>query len=120
MVEFEQRVFSPSYKREKITIAVFFAVVVVFLGLLWALESVPTPPPGFCERGVVLDGECYIPPENDPGPGPREGVRAVLFLVKKFFWCLGGESHTRPLPLQGNALLLSYPGILLFQNLSTF
>ena len=27
-----------------------------------------------------------------------------------YFWCLGGESHTRPLPLQGNALLLSYPG----------
>ena len=31
------------------------------------------------------------------------------------FMCLGGESHTRPVPLQGNALLLSYLGIYNFQ-----
>ena len=28
-------------------------------------------------------------------------------------WCRGGESNTRPIPLQGNALPLSYHGILL-------
>ncbi len=47
-----------------------------------------------------------------------------MFTIVYVFWlCLGGESHTRPLPLQGNALLLSYPGICIFftfENFSTW
>lgn len=111
----------PSVRGDLFYLTVLATVVMVLSLLSWLLEmGVFSSPSSGCPEGEIRSGdECYVPSPPEP---PRP-----VFLVQRnpgrstfsqnISWCLGGESHTRPLPLQGNALLLSYPGIFITKKL---